>query len=105
MERIPRYKKVEAIFLGIIVPLVLAGYTAYLVAQSEAVFWGRSSTVIYHGMAAYFVSLLWFGVSTLMLGHFLFRPYRVLAISRHKIFILASVMLIVTGLVSAVVLV
>ena len=105
MESIPRYKKVEATFLGIFVPLVLAGYTTYLLVQSEAVFWGRSSTVIYHGTAAYFVSLLWFGVSALMLGHFLFRPYRVLAASRHKIFMWLSAMLVVTGLVSAVVLV
>lgn len=105
MESIPRYKKVEAIFLGIFVPLALAGYTTYLVVQSEAVFWGRSSTVIYHGSAAYFVSLLWFGVSALMLGYFLFRPYQVLAPSRHKIFMWSSAMLVVAGLASAVVLV
>jgi len=105
MESIPRYKKVEAIFLGIFVPLALVGYTIYLLAQFEAVFWGRSSTVIYHGTEAYFVSSLWFGVSALMLGHFLLRPYRLLAPSRHKIFMWSSAMLVVAGLASAVVLV
>jgi hypothetical protein len=104
MERIPKYKKIEAILLGILIPLVLAGYTTCLAVQSEAVFWARSSAVIYHGTPAYFVSLLWFGVSALMLGHFLFRTYRILKPSSHKTFIWISAMFAVTGLVSAVVL-
>jgi hypothetical protein len=104
MASIPRYKKVEAVFLGLFIPLVLTGYTAYLITHSEAVFWGRSSTAIYHGTEAYFISLLWFGVSALMLGQFLFRPYRMLPPLRHKAFMWVSAVLVVVGLASAVVL-
>ncbi|BBB30011.1 hypothetical protein NEJAP_2062 [Neptunomonas japonica JAMM 1380] len=103
MDRIPRYKQTEAMILGIIVPLALAIYTAHLALNDEAVFWGRSSTVIYHGSEAYFVSLLWFGLSALMCGHFLLRHYRLLSTTTHNIYMWTTAICMVIGLVSAVV--
>lgn len=103
MDRIPRYKKTEAMILGLTIPLVLAIYTAHLALNNEAVFWGRSSTVIYHGSEAYFVSLLWFGLSALMCGHFFLRHFRLLSIEVHKIYMWVSAIFMAIGLVSAVV--
>ena len=105
MDTIPRFKKVEALSLGIFLPVLLSGYTVLLLLNAEAVFWGRSSSVIYHGYSAYFVSSLWFGVSGLMAGHFWLRHYRLLKPSRHRALMRASLFLVLVGLASAILLV
>ncbi|WP_207389364.1 hypothetical protein, partial [Marinobacter halodurans] len=102
---IPRFKKIETLTLGVFLPLVLIGYTMLLLSGAEAVFWGRSSTAVYHGYSAYLVSLLWFGVAGLLIGHFWFRNYRVLTRANHKMLMRVSAILVVVGLVSAIVLV
>tara|TARA_R110000822_G_scaffold184653_1_gene323944 strand:+ start:296 stop:625 length:330 start_codon:yes stop_codon:yes gene_type:complete len=104
MNRIPLFKKVEALALGITVPVLLIGYTIFLLLTNEAVFWGRSSTAVYHGISAYLVSLLWFGVSGLLVGHFCLRTYHLLRRSSHKVFMWVSAILSSVGLVSAIVL-
>ena len=43
-----KYQKVEVAVLGLIAPVLLLTYTILLLLSGEAVFWGRSSTVIYH---------------------------------------------------------
>lgn len=103
MNRITRYKQTEATVLGIIAPLALAIYTAHLALNDEAVFWGRSSTVIYHGSEAYFVSLLCFGLSKFMCGYFLLRHYRLLSITVYNVYMWVSAIFMLVGLVSAVV--
>jgi hypothetical protein len=104
MNRIPLFKKVEALALGITVPVLLIGYTIFLLLTNEAVFWGRSSTAVYHGISAYLVSLLWFGVSGLLVGHFCLRTYHLQRRSSHKVFMWVSAILSSVGLVSAIVL-
>ncbi|MFB2706064.1 hypothetical protein [Marinobacter shengliensis] len=102
MDTIPRFKKIEVLSLGIVLPVLLSGYTVLLLLNSEAVFWGRSSTVIYQGDSAFFVSLLWFGVSGLLAGHFWLRHLRLLRPSRHRVLMWASLILVLVGLASAI---
>lgn len=104
MNRIARFKKVEAFTLGIAVPVVLISYTVMLLLTNEAVFWGRSSTVIYHGFCAYLVSLLWFGAAGLLVGHFYLRTYRLLRQASHKMFMWLSAIFVLVGLVSGIML-
>lgn len=105
MDTIPRFKRIEALSLGIVLPVLLSGYTVFLLLNSQAVFWGRSSSVIYHGYDAFLVSALWFGVSGLLAGHFWLRQYRVLSPARRKAFMWVSSVLVLVGLVSAIALV
>lgn len=105
MDTIPRFKKFEALLLGIVLPVSLSGYTVHLLLKSEAVFWGRSSSVIYEGDSAFFVSLLWFGASGLLAGHFWLRQYRLLRPSRHSIVMWVSSFLVLAGMASAIFLV
>ncbi|MDN3650103.1 hypothetical protein QWZ13_14380 [Reinekea marina] len=105
MKRLPRYAKVEVVVLGIIVPTTIAGYALYFLLQSKAVFWGRSSVVYYQGSDAVFVSLLWIGLSLLFMVHFLARPLRLLSFAQYKLIMWVPVILLATGLVSAIVLV
>lgn len=105
MDTIPRFKKIEALSLGIVLPVLLAGYTVLLLLNSEAVFWGRSSSVIYHGYSAFFVSSLWFGVSGLLAGHFWLRQYRVLRPARRRALMWVSSFLVLVGLASVILLV
>ena len=105
MDTIPRFKKIEALLLGIVLPVLLSGYTVLLLLKSEAVFWGRSSSVVYQGDSAFFVSLLWFGASGLLAGHFWLRHYRLLRPSRHRLVMWASSLLVLAGLASAIFLV
>ena len=44
MDTIPRFKKIEALSLGIVLPVFLSGYTVLLLLNSEAVFWAVSYT-------------------------------------------------------------
>ena len=53
MDTIPRFKKIEALSLGIVLPVFLSGYTVLLLLNSEAVFWGRGSSVTYQGYSAF----------------------------------------------------
>jgi len=105
MESMPRYKKIEVAVLGVLVPLALTAYTATLLANGKALFWGRSETIAYQSGAAYFVSLLWFGVSGLMLSQFLLRPMQLGGSKGYKLATALSVALVIVGLASAVVLV
>ncbi len=105
MKYLPKYVKIEVVILGVIIPAMIASYTLYLLLQSKAFFWGRSSAIYYQGSDAVFVSLLWFGLSLLLFGHFLARPLRLTSLARYKLLMLVPVMLFATGLVSAIVLV
>lgn len=105
MKHLPRYAKVEIGVLGVIVPATIAGYALYLLLQSKAVFWGRSSAIYYQGSDAVFVSLFWFGLSLLFMVHFLARPLRLLSFAQYKLVMWVPVILLATGLVSAIVLV
>jgi len=87
------------------VPLALIGYTATLLSQGKAFFWGRSETITYQSGAAYFVSLLWFGVSGLMFSQFLLRSKHLVGPRGYKLVMALSVALVFVGLASAVVLV
>lgn len=40
MDKIPRFKKMEVLLLGIVLPVLLSGYTVLLLLSSEAVFGG-----------------------------------------------------------------
>ena len=105
MNTIPGFKKIEALSLGIVLPVFLSGYTVLLLLNSEAVFWGRSSNVIYQGYSAFLVSALWFGVSGLLAGHFCLRQYRVLRPARRRAFMWVSSFLVLVGLASAILLI
>jgi hypothetical protein len=105
MESMPTYKKIEVAIFGVLLPAILAIYTITLLTQGEAVFWGRSSTVLYHGNEAYLISLLWFGVAGFMLGQFFLRPLRLVGAPFCKATIYLSLALVVVGLASSVVLV
>lgn len=104
MNIIPRFKKVEALVFGITAPVLLVGYTTLMLLTNEAVFWGRSSIAVYHGMSAYLVSLLWLGISGLLVGHFFLRTFHLLRRSSHKIYMWLLAILLSVGLVSAIVL-
>ncbi|WP_198401985.1 hypothetical protein [Shewanella benthica] len=41
-----KYQKVEIAVLGLIAPLLLLIYTILLLLSGEAVFWGRSTTIL-----------------------------------------------------------
>jgi|TARA_R110000851_G_scaffold11529_1_gene40353 hypothetical protein len=105
MDTIPRFKKIEALSLGIVLPVFLSGYTVLLLLNSEAVFWGRGSSVTYQGYSAFLVSALWFGVSGILAGHYWLRHYRVLRPARRRALMWASTFLVLVGLVSAIFLV
>ncbi len=105
MDTIPRFKKIEALSLGIVLPVFLSGYTVLLLLNSEAIFWGRGSSVTYHGYSAFFVSSLWFGISGLLAGHFWLRQYRILTPARRRAFMWVSSVLLLVGLASAILLV
>jgi hypothetical protein len=100
-----KYQKVEIVVLGLISPILLLTYTILLLLSGEAVFWGRSATIIYHSNDAYFVSLLWFGVAGSMFSHFLLRPLKVLPQTTRKLILYISMLLLCSGLLSAIVLV
>ena len=100
-----KYQKVEVAVLGLIAPVLLLTYTILLLLSGEAVFWGRNSTIIYHSNDAYFVSLLWFGVAGSMFSHFCLRPLKFLSQASRKLILYISMLLLCTGLLSAIVLV
>ena len=100
-----KYQKVEVAVLGLIAPVLLLTYTILLLLSGEAVFWGRSATIIYHASDAYFVSLLWFGVSGGMFSHFFLRPLKVLHQVTRKLILYISMGLLCSGLLAAIVLV
>ena len=105
MDNLPKYKKIEISLFGIIAPLALTLYTLYLLLKNEAVFWGRSSSIIYYGSDAILVSLLWFGVSLMMLSCFFLRPLNFIGYVRHKAVLYFSMALIFIGPISVVVLI
>ena len=100
-----KYQKVEIAVLGFVAPVLLLTYTILLLLSGEAVFLGRSATIIYHSNDAYFVSLLWFGVSGCMFSHFFLRPLKVLSQATRKLILYISMTLLCSGLLSAIVLV
>lgn len=99
----PRFKKVEIIILGAFAPLSLSIYTIYLLLQSKAIFWGRNTSVIYYGVEAYWVSCLWFGLSGLMVGHFLCRSLHFLKPKQQQAFMFGATLLIFMGLAGAII--
>lgn len=100
-----KYQKVEIAVFGLIAPLSLLTYTILLLLSGEAVFWGRSATIIYHSNYAYFVSLLWFGVVGCMFSHFFLRPLKLIQYKLRKLILYFSTLLLCSGLLSAIVLV
>ncbi len=100
-----KYQKVKIAVLGLISPLLLLTYTILLLLSGEAVFWGRSATIIYHSNDAYFVSLLWFGVAGSMFSHFFIRPLKFLPQATRNLFLYISMFLLCSGLLSVIVLV
>jgi len=100
-----KYQKVEIAVLGLIAPIFLLIYTVLLLLSGEAVFWGRSATIIYHSNEAYFVSLLWFGVSGGMFSYFFLRPLKVFHQTTRKLILYISMFLLCLGLLSAIFLV
>lgn len=105
MNNIPRFKKVEVLVLGVVLPVVLISHTVLLLSNADAVFWGRGSNAVYHGSGAYLVSLLWFGVAGLLIGHFCLRTYQIFSPANHRMLMWVSAILVLVGLVSAIVLV
>ena len=93
-------KKAEITIFGIIPPLCLTIHTALLLLQEEAIFWGRGSTIVYHGREAYFVSLLWFGLSLLLFACFFLKPQQLITPSTYKGIQYLSISLIILGLAS-----
>lgn len=100
-----KYQKIEVALFGVITPSLLLMYTSILLSSGQAVFWGRSATIIYHSDEAYFVSLLWFGVCGCMYNCFLLRPLKLLSYSTRKWLLYSSFTLLCLGLLSAIVLV
>lgn len=105
MDNLPRYKKIEIALFGVIAPMALTAYTVYLLLKYEAVFWVRSTSIIYYGSDAILVSLLWFAISLMMLSCFFLRPLNFIGYVRHKLVLYISVTLISVGLISVVVLI
>jgi hypothetical protein len=102
MNILPKYKKIEVTIFGLVAPILLAAFTFTLLLQHEAVFWGRNLTVIYHGREALFVSLFWFGISSMMFSCFFLRPLELIKRKKLKIILYLSLALIVIGLASVI---
>jgi len=100
-----KYQKVEIAVFGLITPLFLLIYTIILLFCGKAVFWGRSTTIIYYSSDAYFVSLLWFGVVGCMFSHFFLHPLKLIQYKSHKLTLYISMVLLCAGLLSAIVLI
>jgi hypothetical protein len=100
-----KYQKVEIALWGFITPVLLCIYTIILLLSNEAVFWARSETITYHSNDAYFVSLLWFGVAGSMFSHFFLRPLKFFSQTFRKLILYISMLLLCSGLLSAIVLV
>ncbi|MFD2168298.1 hypothetical protein ACFSJY_18720 [Thalassotalea euphylliae] len=98
--KLAKYQKVEVAIFGVVAPTLLLIHTILSLLSGEAFFWGRGLTVIYHGNEAYYVSLLWFGVSVAMYAFFFLRPLKLLSYSQRKLLIYLSLVLGSIGLLS-----
>ncbi|WP_444916850.1 hypothetical protein [Microbulbifer sp. JMSA003] len=104
MEDIPKIKIIEALILGIVLPAILSGYTAYQLLTGGDIVFGKGNPIRYHGIDAYFVSLLYFGGSGVFFSKYFLDNIHPHNTDKARGFMYASFALITAGLVSAIVL-